>query len=104
MLELIQNNPFLTMCVIIVTQIVFLTARTLNVMYTAEKNYLATIITGNIISIFWLITITIGVNSLISGSPLPILGYLIGGTIGTLLGFKFDKLIKGRAKRKLKKV
>lgn len=49
---------------------------------------LATIITGNGIGITWLVSMTFGMNSITEGQPLPILAFIIGGSIGTYLGIK----------------
>jgi hypothetical protein len=87
MIETITNNPWLAGSVVLVTQIIFLYFRTLNVMYTAEHKILPSIITGNAIGLAWLITIAVGVNAMMEGQWQPILAHIIGGTVGTIWGF-----------------
>ncbi len=84
----ILENQYLSAGVILVTQFIFIYLRTLNVIYTAEKRILAAIVTGNGIGLAWLISISIGANAIMKGEPLPILAFLIGGSVGTYLGIK----------------
>lgn len=90
-MEIITNNEIIASIVILLTQIVFLYFRTLNVMYTAEKKVIPAILTGNMIGISWLISITIGVNAIMNLQLLPILAHLVGGSLGTYWGFKSKK-------------
>lgn len=90
-MEQIVNNPWLAALVVLVTQIVFLYCRTLNVIYTAEKKILPSIITGNLIGIAWLIAIAIGANAIMTLQWQPVLAHLVGGTLGTYWGFKTKK-------------
>jgi uncharacterized membrane protein YqgA involved in biofilm formation len=84
----IVENQYLSAGVILVTQFVFIYLRTLNVIHTAEKRILSAIITGNGIGLAWLISISIGANAIMKGELLPILAFLIGGSVGTYLGIK----------------
>lgn len=87
-MEQIVANPWLAAGVILVTQIIFLYCRTLNVIYTAEKKIIPSILTGNMIGITWLIGIAIGASAIMSLQWQPVLAHLIGGTVGTYWGFK----------------
>lgn len=84
----ILANQYYSAFVILISQVIFIYLRTLNVIYTAERKMLATIITGNGIGLAWLISMSVGVKSIMEGQPLPILAFLIGGTLGTYLGIK----------------
>lgn len=85
------TNPWWAGLIVLITQIVFLYFRTLNVMYVADRKVLASIITGNAIGIAWLISIAIGANAIMNLQWQPVLGHIIGGTLGTLWGFKTKK-------------
>ncbi len=85
--ELIQN-PWFAALIVFVTQIAFLYLRTINVIYTTEKRVWPTILSNMGVSISWLLSVSISLNSLTSGSWQPILAFLLGGTIGTYLGIK----------------
>ena len=87
MKELIQD-PVYSSIVILISQIIFIYLRTLNVIYTAERKMVPSILTGNGIALSWLISISIGTSSVMSGQILPIISFIIGGTIGTYLGIK----------------
>lgn len=87
-MEQIINNPWLAASVVLITQIVFIYCRTLNVMYVAEKKMVAAIVTGNLIGIAWLISIAVGANAVMSLQWQPVVAHLIGGTLGTYWGFK----------------
>jgi len=84
----ILENQYYSALVILASQIIFIYLRTLNVIYTSERRMLATIITGNGIGITWLVSMTFGMNSITEGQPLPILAFIIGGSVGTYLGIK----------------
>jgi len=87
----ILNNEYYSAIVVLFSQIGFVYLRTINVIYTAEKRILGAIITGNGIGLTWLITMSIGANSIMQGHWLPILCFLIGGSVGTYLGIKQEK-------------
>ena len=86
-MEELTNNPWLAAGVVFITQVIFLFFRTLNVMYTAEKRILASILTGSMIGIAWLVSIAIGANAIMELQWQPIVGHLIGGALGTYWGF-----------------
>lgn len=98
------DNPYYASVIVLFSQVAFVYLRTLNVIYTAEKQLIGAIITGNGIGITWLLVMSIGVNSVMKGEPLPIIAFLIGGTIGTYLGIKQkqNKLWKKKKKSKTK--
>jgi hypothetical protein len=87
----ILENQYLSSLVILITQLIFIYLRTLNVIYTAEKKMIPAILTGNGIGISWLISISIGANAIMHGDLFPILAFLVGGTAGTYFGIKKEK-------------
>jgi len=87
--ELIQD-PWIASVIIFVTQVVFLYMRTLNVIYTSERRMWGTILTGNGVSLFWLVSMSIGMNSMLTGAWQPIVAFIIGGTLGTYWGIKME--------------
>jgi hypothetical protein len=84
----ILANPYLSAFVVLISQIIFIYLRTINVIYTAERKMVPAIISGNGIGLAWLVSISIGGNSIMHGEFLPILAFLIGGTLGTYWGIK----------------
>lgn len=90
-MEQIINNAWLASLVVLITQIIFIYFRTLNVMYTAERKILASIITGNLIGMAWLISIAVGANAIMNLQWQPILAHLVGGTLGAYWGFLTKK-------------
>ena len=87
-------NPLYASIVIFVTQILMSCFRTLNIILTTEDNLWGAVITNNAVSITWLLSMTIGLNSMLTGQWQPIIVFLIGGTIGTYIGIKIDKHYK----------
>ena len=75
--------------------------RTINIIYTTKNNIFGAIWSNNGVALTWLLSMTIGMHSMISGDWQPILAFLIGGTLGTYWGLKNEKknnenkLIKG---------
>lgn len=88
MFKELLSNPWMAAAIVFVTQIIFLYLRTLNVIYTSERKIWGTIITGNGVSVSWLLSMSIGLNSMFTGDWQPIVAFLIGGTIGTYWGIK----------------
>ncbi len=84
----ILANPYLSALVVLVSQIIFIYLRTINVIYTAERRMMPAILSGNGIGLAWLVSISIGGNSIMHGEFLPILSFLVGGTLGTYWGIK----------------
>jgi uncharacterized protein YebE (UPF0316 family) len=84
----ILNNSYLSALVVLISQIVFIYLRTVNVIYTAERRMLPAILTSNGIALAWLVSMSIGANSILEGQTLPIIAFLIGGTLGTYWGIK----------------
>ena len=84
----ILANPYYSAIVVLFSQIIFIYLRTLNVIYTAERKMVPSIITGNGIGLAWLVSMSIGADSIMQGEILPICTFLIGGTLGTYWGVK----------------
>ena len=91
MIEYILENPWWSALIVLITQIFFVFFRTLNVVYNSEKRLWPTIITGNIIGICWLVTISFGITAVINLQWQPILAHILGGTIGVIYGFKAEE-------------
>lgn len=87
----ILNNPYLSALVVLVSQIIFIYLRTINVIYTAERRLLPAMLSGNGIGLAWMVSISIGANSIMNGEFLPILSFLIGGSLGTYWGITNNK-------------
>lgn len=92
----IMKDPWLSSGVILLTQVLFVYFRTLNIIYTSEKRLIPTILTGNVIGICWLLTISLGVSAILNLQWQPILAHLLGGTVGVLLGFKTDTILTSK--------
>lgn len=84
----ILSNPYLSALVVLISQIIFIYLRTINVIYTAERKILPAILSGNGIGLAWLVSMSIGANSIMKGELVPIIAFLLGGTLGTYLGIK----------------
>ncbi len=88
--------------ILFVSQIFFLGARTLNVIYTSKEEVFNTVLSGMFVSVFWLTSISLGVTSLLKSDYLPIVAWLIGGGVGTYYSFKVKKLFNRILKTKKK--
>ena len=81
-------NPWYGAGIVLITQILFIYLRTINVIYTAEKKMVPSILTGVGIGSFWLIGIAIGADAILELKWQPIVAHLSGGVIGTYYGLK----------------
>ena len=84
----ILANPYYSAIVVLISQVVFIYLRTINVIYTAERRLIPAIISGNGIGLAWLVSMSIGADSIMKGEIIPIIAFLIGGTLGTYWGIK----------------
>ena len=57
-------NPIYLGIIVFMTQLVFIFARTLNVIYTSEHNTKGALLTGSLVHLSWLVSISIGVKSI----------------------------------------
>ena len=80
------------------TQLVFIFSRTMNVIYVAEHNQLGSQLTGSLVHLSWLLSIAIGVKSVMYLDFVVIAFSLSGGLIGTYLGIKLKKHLISRKK------
>jgi len=74
--------------IVLLSQILFLYFRTLNIKAVTEKHTIKAIVTGWGIGITWMVSTSIGVNAMLNFELLPIVCHLIGGSIGTYLAMK----------------
>ena len=88
MLQELLLNPWYASIIIFVTQILMLYLRTINIIYTSERNIWGAVWSNNGVAITWLVSMTIGMHSMITGDWQPIVGFLLGGTLGTYWGLK----------------
>lgn len=84
----ILANPYYSAIVVLFSQVIFIYLRTINVIYTAERRLIPAIISGNGIGLAWLVSMSIGADSIMKGEIIPIVAFLIGGTLGTYWGIK----------------
>lgn len=85
--ELVED-PWVSAVIVLITQIMFIYLRTINVIYTTERRLWPTIISNTGVSISWLLSVGISTNSMITGQWQPIMAFLIGGAVGSYLGIK----------------
>jgi hypothetical protein len=81
-------NPWYASILIFTTQILMLYLRTVNIIYTTKHNIFGAIWSNNGVAATWLLSMTIGMNSMITGQWQPITAFLIGGSVGTYWGLK----------------
>ena len=90
----ISETSTLILCIIVfLTQIAFVFSRTMNVIYTSEHNENMAMITGAVTHITWLLSVGIGVSSVMYLNWTVMTSSLIGGLIGTKYGIKLKSKI-----------
>lgn len=93
-----MENSFWVAVVVFVSQLVFIYLRTLNVIYTTEKKLWLSILTGVGIGFLTLVSFEIGIDSLKSGQPVPIILFLSGGAFGTWWGIRQNEKSEANSK------
>lgn len=81
-------NPWYAAIIVFFTQILMLYFRTINIFYTTQRNIFGSIWSNNANAVAWLMSMTIGMNSMLNGQWIPIIAYLIGGSLGTYFGLR----------------
>jgi hypothetical protein len=90
-------NSWYSGILVFFTQILMLYFRTINIFYTTQQNMFGAIWSNNANAVSWLLSMTIGMNSMLHGQWQAILMYLLGGTLGTYWGIKREgKIIKNK--------
>lgn len=89
------GNPWYAAIIVFFTQILMLYFRTINIFFTTQQNMFGAIWSNNANAIAWLLSMTIGMNSMLNGQWQPIISYLLGGTLGTYWGIKREIRIHG---------
>jgi len=84
----ILENPYYAAVIVFLSQMVFIYLRTLNVIYTSDKNMWPAIWTGNGVGISILISFGIGTKSVMGGELFPLFMFLLGGSLGTYWGIR----------------
>lgn len=74
--------------IVLVSQLIFIYLRTVNVQAIAKSNTVLSILSGIAVGLTGLLSLAIGVDSVIDGRVLPVVFYLLGGSIGTYLAMK----------------
>ena len=87
------TNPWISALIVMSTQFIFLYLRTKNISYVAEKRIFLSVSTGTLLSITWLISVAFSVNAISLLEWQPILGFTVGGALGTYYAMKI-KIIK----------
>ena len=91
MLESLDLASWQLAIIVFISQTLFLWFRTLNVVYTARIQVFPAVLSGLGIGVFWLVAMTIGVNSVLKMEILPIIAHLVGGALGTVIGLHKEK-------------
>lgn len=99
MLDYILQHPWLGALVILIAQLAFMYLRTINVIYTSERDLRPTLISGIGLDISWLISMSIGLSSVMTGDWQPIVAFMLGATIGRYWGIKQEQKRHGDKKR-----
>src|ERR1035437_468859 len=93
--ELIAN-PWVSSVVVFITQIIIFYLRTMNIIYTVDRKILAAVLSSSGVNLLGLISMAVGVSSLMAGEWQSIVTLLIGGSIGTYLGMKTESKHKNK--------
>jgi uncharacterized protein YebE (UPF0316 family) len=83
--ELIQN-PWYSSILVFITQILMLFLRTINIVYTTKRYMFGALWSNTGVALTWLLSMSIGMNSVLSGQWQPIISFLLGGLVGTYWG------------------
>lgn len=93
-----MENTYWVAIIVFISQLVFIYLRTLNVIYTTEKKLWLSILTGVGIGFLTLVSFEIGIDSLKSGQPVPIILFLAGGAFGTWWGIRQNEKSEANSK------
>lgn len=90
-MEVILKNELFACIVVLVSQVCFLFFRTLNTINVSKNNITGSILTEAATSFCRLLSLALGVNSVINGGIFVMITYIIGAMIGTYWGIKQRK-------------
>ena len=85
----LANHEWYSALIVLFTQMLMIYFRTVNIIYTTRNHMLGAILSNVGITVMWLMSTIVGVNSIISGQWPSILSFIIGGAIGTYYGMRY---------------
>ena len=91
MLNYLLAHPWLGAIVILIAQLSFMYLRTINVIYTSERKMKRTLVSGIGLDISWLVSMSIGLTSVMTGEWQPIVAFLMGASLGRYYGIKQER-------------
>jgi hypothetical protein len=77
------TNVWIIALIVLVNQFAFLYLRTKNVYFIAHDKILLSILTGMLLGISWLVSAGLSIDAIFKLQWQPIIGYLLGGALGT---------------------
>lgn len=88
MVQQLLSHPIIASLLVLITQVLFLYFRTINVIYASKGNMKGAVLSELAVSICRLLSISIGVNSVLTGDFITAVFYLLGAVIGTWWAMK----------------
>lgn len=80
--------PEIQALIVLLSQLLFVYLRTVNVKAIAESNMALSLLSGIAIGFTGLLSLSIGITSILNLQILPVVSYLVGGSIGTFLAMR----------------
>ena len=77
------TNVWIIALIVMINQFAFLYLRTKNVYYISHDKIWLSIFTGALLGISWLVSAGLSIDALYKLQWQPIIGYLVGGSLGT---------------------
>lgn len=90
-ISVLLSNPIYSALIVFISQILFIYLRTINIIYTNDRKMLASTITGVGIGLTYLVSMSFGLNSVLTGDLLTVIAFLLGGAIGNMWGIHQEK-------------
>ena len=87
-MDAILNNVCLSSLFVLITQLLFMFFRTINIIHTTNGDIMRSALSNLATTIIALLGTSVGIKSVLEGEWTVVVFYLIGSTIGQILGMK----------------
>lgn len=88
--DLLVTNPWISALIVLISQIIIFYLRTINIIQTVQGKMWLAILSSSGVNLLGLISMAVGVTSLMNGEWQSIVTLLIGGSVGTYFGMKYE--------------
>ncbi len=76
---------------VLVSSFLFIYLKTINLFHVVDRNVTKAVLSGILVGLLWLISMSLGVNAILKGHIITVVAHIIAGALGTYTAITLDK-------------